>query len=119
LVLRSRVLALFKPHPTGGAVEVSGEGGPQTPESTSSHMDSDWNEAFESFMNFSLHGAGAAERGGGKRVMKNVGLGSSPGFFSKWSQQGSKASSSDYELVRTQLDGLSGLATDDDDDLLF
>ena len=117
------MLSIFKARPTGGAVVVSGEGGPQTPECSSSHMDSDWNDAFDSFMNFSLHGTGAAERGGGKRVMKNVGLGrSSPGFFSSLlggSQQGSKASTSDYELVRTQLDGLSGLATDDDDDLLF
>ena len=115
------MLSFFKARPTGGAVEV--EGGPQTPECSSSHMDSDWNDAFDSFMNFSLHGTGAAERGGGKRVMKNVGLArSSPGFFSSLlggSQQGSKASTSDYELVRTQLDGLSGLATDDDDDLLF
>ena len=98
------------------AVEISTSSGAE-------HADSDW-DAFESFSNFTLHGTGGGgEKGGGKRLMQRVGLGTSqPGFFSSifGLGGGTKASSSDYELVRTQLDGLSGISPlDDDDDLLF
>jgi len=106
------------------AAQAGEESATGTPSAADHHMDSDW-DAFDSFANFSLHGTSGRPEQRGKRIMQRVGLGSSgqPGFFSNLFGGGSpKARASDYELVRTQLDGLSAIsatADDDDDDLLF
>ena len=119
--VRVRVAALVRlclgrdPEPPSAVQNAAGNG-------AEVHSDSDWNDSFDSFINFSLHGR-QEQRGPGKKVMQRVGMGSSTGLLSQMfggSFGSTKASSSEYELVRTQLDGLSGIAASiDDDDLLF
>lgn len=83
-----------------------------------SDMDDEaWNDSFENFTKFSL-----GDHGDGKRSMRRVGVASSStrwtGIFSVF-RPVTATNSAQYELVRTQLDGLSSHGSLDEDDLIF